>query len=320
MCAKFTQVVSRMIPPGPLKDSLKSSYYSFYYNAKHFRENGFRVYYRNGHFEYRFDPRGGVIPQPEGHTREGVDEWPSGGIPLHGRDRDPALKGAMAVRPWSVTFASYENFADELKRSLAGYLARRPLRPGDTVVDCGAYIGEFTLYAAAAVGRRGTVVAFEPDPAIFKSLEANIALNGFGNIKAVNKGVWRESGELKFVGDNIKGYSFMAAEADENAIKVPVVSLDAELPRLGLGKVDFIKMDVEGAEIEAVKGAEKTLRAGAPSLAIASYHLVDGRKSYAALENILASFGYAAETGHPQHLTTYAVKKDGPDSGRGGER
>jgi competence ComEA-like helix-hairpin-helix protein len=42
-------------------------------------------------------------PQPEGHTREGVDEWPSGGIPLHGRDRDPALKDAMAVRPWSFT-------------------------------------------------------------------------------------------------------------------------------------------------------------------------------------------------------------------------
>jgi hypothetical protein len=42
-------------------------------------------------------------PQPEGHTREGVDEWPSGGIPLHGGDRDPALKDAMAVRPWSFT-------------------------------------------------------------------------------------------------------------------------------------------------------------------------------------------------------------------------
>jgi hypothetical protein len=44
-----------------------------------------------------------VTPQPEGHTREGVDEWPSGGIPLHGRYRDPALKDAMAVRPWSFT-------------------------------------------------------------------------------------------------------------------------------------------------------------------------------------------------------------------------
>ena len=46
-------------------------------------------------------------PQPEGHTREGVDEWPSGGIPLHGRDRDPALKDAMAVRPWSFTAAGF---------------------------------------------------------------------------------------------------------------------------------------------------------------------------------------------------------------------
>ena len=267
MCAKFTQVVSRLIPNGPIKDGLKSSYYSLYYNAKHFKENGFRVYYKAGHFEYSFD--------------EGV------------------------------TFSSYENFADELKRSLKGYLARRALRPGDTVVDCGAFVGEFTLYAAAAIGPKGTVIAFEPDPGIFRKFEANIALNGFKNVKVLNKGVWSKPGELKFVGDNIKGYSFMNAEGDDKAIKVPVVSLDAELSRLGAGRVDFIKMDVEGAEIEALKGAQKTLQSSPVTLAVASYHLVDGKKSHVELEKVLASFGYAAETGHPQHLTTYASKKQG---------
>lgn len=267
MCAKFTQVIAGLIPPGPVKDGLKSSYYSLYYNARHFKENGFRVYYKRGRFEYGFE--GGV------------------------------------------TFASYENFADELKRSLWGYLADRPLKKGDIVVDCGAYVGEFTLYAAAAVGPSGRVIAFEPDPAIFRKLAANIGLNGFGNVTAVNRGVWSSAGTLKFVGDNIKGYSFMSAEKDPGAINVDVVSLDSELPRLGLKKVDFIKMDVEGAEIEAVKGARAVLADNDVSLAVASYHKVDGRQSHEELEKVLRSFGYNARTGHPRHVTTYADKKGG---------
>lgn len=263
MCAKFTQVVSRMIGPGPVKEGLKSSYYRLYYNAKHSRENGFRVYYGGGHFEYAFD--GGV------------------------------------------RFSSYENFADELKRSLRGYLASRPLRPGDIVVDCGAYVGEFTLYAAAAVGSSGAVIAFEPDPCVFRKLEANIKLNSFSNVRALNKGVWSEDGRLKFVGDSVKGYSFMSAENDEAAISVPVVSLDNELGRMGVSKVDFIKMDIEGAEVKALEGAREVLRKGA-SLAIASYHMVDGKKSCAELEKVLVAAGYRAETGHPRHLTTYGTK------------
>jgi FkbM family methyltransferase len=256
--------MSRAMPAGPVKETLKSYYYRFYYNAKHFQENGFHVYYRNGHFEYKFED--------------------------------------------NTTFSSYENFADELKRSLNGYLAKRRLRPEDAVVDCGAFLGEFTLYAAAAVGSKGNVIAFEPDPLIFKKLTANIALNGFNNIKAVNKGVWNKEGLLKFVGDSIKGYSFMSASLDKDAIEVPVVSLDAELARLGTEKVDFIKMDVEGAEIEAVKGAENTLKNNNASLAIASYHTIGGRKSCVELEKVLATLGYSSETAHPQHLTTYAKK------------
>ena len=267
MCAKLTHVISRLVPPGPVKEGLRSCYYGLYYNAKHSADNGFRVYYGGGSFEYRF----------------------AGGI----------------------SFRSRENFSDELKRSLRGYLAKRPLKKGDTVVDCGAYVGEFTLYAAAAVGPSGKVVAFEPDPEIFGKLEANIVLNGLGNVTAVPKGLWSADGALKFVGDSVKGYSFIAADKDPAAIEVPVASLDSELDRLGIGSVDFIKMDVEGAEIEAVRGARRTLGSGAPALAIASYHIVDGRKSHIELEKVLASFGYRAETGHPGHITTYAEKKGG---------
>jgi tRNA G46 methylase TrmB len=157
MCAKLHQVISRIVPPGPIKEALKSSYYTFYYNKKHFAENDFRVYYRDGHFIYKFD--------------EGV------------------------------TFNSRENMADELKRSLKGYLADYQLRPGDVVVDCGAYIGEFTLYAAEAVGPAGKVIAFEPDPENMKALKANIALNRLKNVTVMEKGLWSRDGVMQFIGD-----------------------------------------------------------------------------------------------------------------------
>jgi hypothetical protein len=90
---------------------------------------------------------------------------------------------------------------------------------------------------------------------------------------------------------------------------VPVVAIDDELKRIGTSKVDFIKMDVEGAEIEAVKGARQTLESNDVAIAAASYHLVNGVKSCHELEKALEALGYKAETGHPQHLTTYARRR-----------
>lgn len=267
MCAKFNQVLYKILPDGPVKEAFKSSYYRFYFNKKHFKENEFYVYYKNGHFEYKFDN--------------------------------------------GVEFCSYDDIADELKRSLKGYLEKHDLGQGETVVDGGAYIGEFTLYAARAVGPAGRVIAFEPDPVIFKKLTANIELNGLQNITVLNKGLWSKPGMLKFVGDSIKGYSFMSADKDAGAIDVPVVSLDDELERLNIKKVDFIKMDVEGAEIEAIKGSARTLKRECVDLAIASYHSVDGVKSCFALEKMLQELGYKAETAHAKHLTTYARKTGG---------
>ena len=267
MCAKLSQVLTRLVPEGPLKEAFTSSYYRVYYNRKHFRENGFRVNYKKGHFTYGFDD--------------------------------------------GVSFASYENMADELKRSLRGYLAKYSLKKGDIVVDCGAYIGEFALYAARAVGPAGAVIAFEPDPTIFGKLKANVMLNGLENVVMVNKGAWSADGVLQFVGDNVRGYSFMFADKGEGAIDIPVASLDNELERLGVKKVDFIKIDVEGAELELIKGAEKTLKENDVKAAVASYHVVDGKKACAEVERMFRSLGYAAATAHPQHLTTYAWKDRG---------
>jgi hypothetical protein len=86
---------------------------------------------------------------------------------------------------------------------------------------------------------------------------------------------------------------------------VEVTSLDAELERLGLDHVDLLKADVEGAEIEMLKGAKRLLDGGEVRSSIASYHVVDGKMSCYAVEDLLRSHGYEAETNFPHHPTTY---------------
>ena len=268
MCAKFNRTLAGIVPPGPLKEGLKSSYYRFYYNAKHFKENNFRVYYTGGHYEFAFEN--------------------------------------------GITFAAHENLADELKRSLAGYLAHHAIKEGETIIDCGAYVGEFTLYAAKAAGSAGLVIAFEPDAAIYRQLEANVRLNNFTNVVLVNRGVWSKDAVLEFVGDRRKGYSFFLAQEGQPCVRVPVTSLDNELAARVIRRVDFIKMDIEGAELEALKGAEKTIAAYRPGIAIASYHVIDGEKTCAALEKALTRLGYSARTANPGHLTTYGFPRTNP--------
>ncbi|MFA6079119.1 MAG: FkbM family methyltransferase [Candidatus Omnitrophota bacterium] len=264
MCAKFNKVVYNLIPPGPVRDTLKGAYFSLYYNLKHFKENDFRVYYKKGCYTYAFE--------------EGV------------------------------SFKCYENITDDLKRSLRGYLAQYTPKTGDVIMDCGAYVGDFTLYAAKAVGKTGKVVAYEPDPTAFKRLCENINLNALNNVILVNKGVWSDDTALEFSGGD-KGANFFNQNTHNKTFhKVSVVSIDSEAQRLGLNKIDFIKMDVEGAEIEAVKGAAKTLKENNVRLALASYHEVNGEKTCHELEKLLSAIGYRSETSHKRHLTTYAQK------------
>ncbi|MBN1643755.1 MAG: FkbM family methyltransferase [Dehalococcoidales bacterium] len=160
-----------------------------------------------------------------------------------------------------VRFKVNEDIYKELAYGLPGYLACRKLRRGDTVVDCGAYVGGFTLYAAQIVGSEGKVICFEPDYESYKKLLDNIKINNFTNVIAINKGIWSCDRTLKFSTGHSSESSIVTNNV-EPFNEVQVVSLDNELKRRGIEKVDFIKMDIEGAEIEAVKGCKATIDKG----------------------------------------------------------
>ena len=114
-------------------------------------------------------------------------------------------------------------------------------------------------------GKYEKIFAFEPDPSNFKVCEENIKNLNLNNVNLINAGLWKENGELHFNAEGHGGSSI--SEAGSSSVNV--VSLDDVL---GDQRVTFIKMDIEGAELEALKGAEKSIIANRPKLAICIYH------------------------------------------------
>lgn len=201
----------------------------------------------------------------------------------------------------TLTFQAEEDF----RREIRGYQRHYTLREGDVVVDGGPYTGHYAVYAAKLVGPRGLVVAFEPDPYVVKILRRNVELNGLRNVVIVNRGLWHSTQRLSFESRGLMS-RVLEGGAAENAIKtVEVVSLDEECAMRGLVP-QFVKMDIEGAEISAVEGCRRLMAQSAVQFAIASYHVIDGRRAAEMLEAWFPQFGYAAKTEFPEHLTTYA--------------
>jgi len=159
-------------------------------------------------------------------------------------------------------------------------LYERELRPGMTVVDAGANVGYFTLLFARLVGPRGKVYAFEPDPRNFDLLQRNIRRNGYGNVVAARLALSRENGRRKFSRSphNFADHCLGDGLGPRESLEVEVARLDtffADLPK----QVDFLKLDIQGAEFGAIDGATELLRAN-PEIVLLSEFWPDGMRRF----------------------------------------
>lgn len=189
-----------------------------------------------------------------------------------------------------------------------GYFARGEPRPGDIALDAGAYCGEMTLELAKRVGPSGHVFAFEPDAKNLVWLRRNIERSGFTNITVVPKGLWGKTTTLEFYADENPASSLFAprnAGPGHPTSKIDVLSPGDAFALIGRVP-DFVKMDIEGAEIEVVGALAPALGSAKTRLAIASYHLRDGVMTSGLIEPVLAQCGLSVETGYPPHQTTWA--------------
>ncbi len=150
------------------------------------------------------------------------------------------------------------------------------VRPGDVVVDVGAHIGTF----GADAFQRGAakVIMVEPDPINVECIRRNFPTEiSAGKVIVVPEGAWSKTDTLQFnlgVANSGTG-SFVLQQAGLNPIKMPVRRLDEILESAGIKHVSYIKMDIEGAEREALKGATMTLAESKPRLMLDMYHRSD---------------------------------------------
>jgi FkbM family methyltransferase len=140
-------------------------------------------------------------------------------------------------------------------------------KEGDTIVDVGAHIGLYTLIAAKRVGPTGKVIAIEPDPENFKILKKNILLNQLSNVKALRCAVYSTKEKLKlFLPELEEGRTIFntvmqdRAGTSNNFLEVEANTLDNIMNENNIiQRVNYLKIDVEGAELEVLKGAINTL-------------------------------------------------------------
>jgi len=143
----------------------------------------------------------------------------------------------------------------------------RSVRSGQTAIDLGAHIGYFTLLFAQLVGPEGCVVAFEPDDENFEILKRNVQANGYANVALRRQAVADRSGRTLLYRSPVNsGDHRLVDDGAREAVEVEVVALDEVLPQLR-GVVQWIKLDVQGAELAALRGM-RSLIDSCPELTI----------------------------------------------------
>ncbi len=162
----------------------------------------------------------------------------------------------------------------EEERAIYGSAAQG-VRKGDVVLDCGAHVGVF-VRAALSAGA-DLVVAIEPAPENLECLRRNVQRDiEVGKVIVCPKGVWNKEDTLTLhlPPANSAGNSLVGGTRQGGKdVSVPLTTIDNLTAALQLKRVDFIKMDIEGAEVPALFGADNVLRRFRPRLAIASYHI-----------------------------------------------
>jgi FkbM family methyltransferase len=152
-------------------------------------------------------------------------------------------------------------------------------KEGDVVIDIGAHIGRYTITSSKQVGNTGKVVAIEADPDNFEILKRNIALNNLTNVLPLNYAIYSTKTKIKLYEQSAsaKYNSIMLtrAEKTKNYVEVNADTLDNILEQNGINQVNWIKIDVEGAEFEVLKGSTKTLSGENVSLFLEIHNIED---------------------------------------------
>ncbi len=228
-------------------------------------------------------------------------------LPLVGDLRVIADTGAGGVSNL-VYFGSYFEY-DELR------FCERYLRPGDHVVDGGANIGLVSLLLCRWVGDQGSVTAFEPAPTAARQMRGNLELNRVANVELIEAALGAHDGTTQLIADmDVSNQLVREAPGDHAVETVRVVRLEEVLEDRAYA---LVKLDLEGAELDALRGAEALLAADRlPVLLLEAYdhQLLRLGGSRVEVLELLEAHGYRfAEFDADSNRLTFAERPAGDD-------
>ena len=184
----------------------------------------------------------------------------------------------------SATHIFFQHYETEEAETIASCV-----HSGMTVLDIGANIGYFTLLMAQRVMAAGTIYAFEPNPRMIAQLEKNIALNkdlADGRIKIQDVALGDSEKETDFFvpvrgAEGVGGLKDTKRAPVDQTVRVRVSTLDTWVKSKNIERIDFIKMDVEGGELDILRGAQNTLKIMRPTVLFEAVELNTAPYGYA---------------------------------------
>ncbi|MFT8245534.1 FkbM family methyltransferase [Roseomonas sp. BN140053] len=180
---------------------------------------------------------------------------------LAGRERALQTPDGVGFASMPNNFSSFALFVGGARDPLIWRFLQRRLRPGAIFVDAGANIGAYSLPVARLVGPTGRVVAFEAHPVTFGCLERGVAMNGLPQVTALNLALGDRPGQVSMAFNTKNPGETHVTTAGTGGAEVRLVTLDAALAELGITRIDYLKIDVEGFELPVLRGARGIIAA-----------------------------------------------------------
>jgi FkbM family methyltransferase len=182
------------------------------------------------------------------------------------------------------------------------------VKEDDIVIDIGAHIGVFTIYAASKA-RRGKVFAFEPFPGNYAMVLENIGLNSTGNVVPFNAAVAGSGGKkmLFLSEENVCHSLYRFDRQGEKSVPVESMTLAQIIEKNGIRRVDLLKIDCEGAEYDILMGADDATLGKIDKISM-EYHNIDESRTAGHMKRFLEGKGYSVEMGKDRPMI-YASRR-----------
>lgn len=188
-------------------------------------------------------------------------------------------------------------------------LKNMPVKKGDTVVELGAFRGFGTIKLSQLVGKEGKVIAVEASEHNYDILKKNIEENNISNVSIINRGIWSTKGQLTFYKEKNQRNSLVKGllHKSQNENEIEVDTVDNILAEQKIEKPDFITMEINAAEVEALRGMKNTLSKKGIRLISAGWYDYNGKPAWTIMKKLLEEYGFSVYVGKQNRV--YGIKE-----------